>query len=89
MAWLAPIAAVGLSKALEKKDPSEDIYKDQAARLAMVGLPGLEAFQYVPEDYQYSTVTEDPTVGLRQMALLDRLQSLGETGLSEADKASY
>ena len=89
--WPALIAAGGLaaSKAMEGDSDAEKIYRDQARKLQTVGLPQLEAFEFSPEDYQYQLAQEDPTYKTRQMALLDRMAQLGETGLSDADKASY
>jgi len=92
MAWVAPLIAAGGmigSKLLEKGDGSEEIYRDQLNKLYGVGLPDLQAFNYNPEDYSYQTISEDPSMQLRQSALLDRLSQLGETGLSDADKANY
>lgn len=89
MAWLAPIAAVGIQKATEKEDPSLEIWKDQGGRLSQLIEPDLDAYAFNPEQYQYETVAEDPTLQLRQRALLEQMQKLGETGLSDADKASY
>lgn len=85
------IAAGGglLNKLLSSEGDYEDILRNAQAEIGNIPLADLEAFQYSPEAYQYSTVTEDPTMRTRQMALLERLGQLGETGLSDADRASY
>lgn len=87
-AAIAGAAMIG-SKLLEKKDPTEDIYRSQIDALNHIGLPDLDAYSYVPEEYRYTLAQEDPGYKTRQMALLDRMAELSETGLSDADKASY
>lgn len=93
MSVLAPLAITAgsslLSGLLGGGNDYEDILRAQQAKLEGIPLPELEAFQFNPESYQYSTVSEDPALQARQAALIDRLGQLGETGLSEADKASY
>ena len=92
MPWIpAAIAAGGMigSKLLEKDDPSSQIYGDQISRLMGVDTPDLNAYQFVPEEAKYTLAQESPEFKARQLALLDRLSQLGETGLSDADKASY
>lgn len=92
-----PLAALGiaaggnlLNRALDSGEKDyERLLAQQLAEQQAIPLPVLDAFNFSPEDVQYKTVSEDPTYKARQLALLDRLASLGETGLSDADKANY
>lgn len=43
---------------------------------------------YNPKEFQYSLVDENPAVQNKQMALLERLAGLSDTGYSQADEAS-
>lgn len=93
MSVLAPLAITAgstlLSKLLGGGNDYEDILKAQQAKLEGIQEPDLEAFNFKPDAYQYSTISEDPNLQARQAALMDRLGQLGETGLSDADKANY
>lgn len=79
-----------LNRALDSGEKDyERLLAQMLAEQQSIQAPQLDAFNFTPEDVQYKTVTEDPTYKARQMALLDRMAQLGETGLSDADKASY
>ena len=72
-----------------KETDFEKYLKNRQIGIDQENLPVLDAFQFTPEETQYTTISEDPTYRSRQMALLDKLSALGDTGLSDADKASY
>lgn len=52
-----------------------------------------EAYQYAgdlnPEDAKYQGISEDPLLRSRQLAALDKLSGLANTGLSDVDQAGY
>jgi len=74
-------------------DDSEDqlIAALEKARQEFEGIevPDIEFQQYDPEMATAAQITEDPAVRAKQMALLDQMGRASETGMTDADIASY
>lgn len=52
-----------------------------------VALPTYQ--DYVPENYNYETIKEDPTIRSAQMAALAKMSGLADSGLSTEDEAAF
>lgn len=68
--------------ALNQLRQNQDLYRQ-------LQTPNLTASVYNPEEYQYQTVSQDPTLRAAQNSYLSQLAGLANTGVSDIDKAQY
>jgi hypothetical protein len=70
----------GFDSALRNNERNRKLYED-------IKLPEYE--NYVPEEYQYETIKEDPNLRSMQMSALQKMSGLADNGLAAEDEANF